>query len=157
MLTLTFIRLSLIASLACAFTVPPPPFSIYHSTTRLNLYRSVEEAIEEAQRICATDPGSPECRVAWDIVEELEAANSHRGAPSSSAPVDASSPDLTALLYSFDILVKKIDGKMDQLKATTNKLQELGATDPSVGSLGERAEEMKNHLAFVRNYLNENV
>lgn len=118
------------------------------------MYDSVEEAIAEAQRICAIDPASSECRVAWDIVEELEAADSHRGgAPSAAAGM--SSPDNSAFLGSFDILVQKIDGKMDQLKATTAMLQEMGAGDPSIAELGARADEMKQALANARASLNQ--
>ena len=45
------------------------------STTKLDLYATVEEAIAEAQRICATDPTGQACKVAWDIVEELDASD----------------------------------------------------------------------------------
>ena len=51
-----------------AFSPPPLLSSTSCSSTSLDLYRSVEEAIAEAQRICAIDPTSNECRVAWDIV-----------------------------------------------------------------------------------------
>eukprot|EP00545_Synedropsis_sp_CCMP1620_P010709 CAMPEP_0119021790 /NCGR_PEP_ID=MMETSP1176-20130426/26700_1 /TAXON_ID=265551 /ORGANISM="Synedropsis recta cf, Strain CCMP1620" /LENGTH=46 /DNA_ID= /DNA_START= /DNA_END= /DNA_ORIENTATION= len=44
---------------------------------------------------------------------------------------------------SFDILVAKIDGKMDQLKGTTERMAQLGSTDPAVAELGVRADEMK--------------
>jgi len=117
------------------------------TTTKLDMFASVEEAIAEAQRICASDPSSPECRVAWDIVEELEAADSHQGAAAGAAAGAQSTTDYAALMGSFDILSQKIAGKMDQLQATTDKLVELGVTDPSVAELGARAEEMKQQLA----------
>merc|ERR1719213_249649 len=59
------------------------------SSTILYLQRSVQDAIVEAERICAIDPSSNECKVAWDIVEELEAADSHRGAAATSTISDA--------------------------------------------------------------------
>jgi len=108
------------------------------------MFESVEAAIADAQRICAADPSSPECKVAWDIVEELEAAESHKGGPGVSG--GPQSTDVAALMGSFDILVAKIDGKMDQLMATTIKLSELGVTDPSVAELYARAGEMKRAL-----------
>lgn len=98
--------------------------------TQLNLYQKVEDAIAEAERICAYDSTSPECKVAWDIVEELEAADSHKDGM---APPGG--PDLEVLLYSFDILMKKIDGKMDQLKGTLVKLDSVGVEDPSIAEL----------------------
>mmetsp|Transcript_3859 Transcript_3859/g.8851 ORF Transcript_3859/g.8851 Transcript_3859/m.8851 type:complete len:171 (+) Transcript_3859:7073-7585(+) len=127
------------------------------STTKLNLYASIEDAITEAQRVCAMNPESQECKVAWDIVEELEAADSHRDAAGRQIAPDMTptnmSPDLVAMVASFDILSQKIDGKMEQLLATTNKLQELGADDPAIAELGARAADMRQVLAYV----NENL
>lgn len=138
-----------------AFMVPSTITSITlpnqkDSTTRLNLYDTVEEAIAEAQRICAEDPSSHECRVAWDIVEELEAADSHQDYESG---VDASqSMDYHAMVGSFDILTRKIDNKMDQLKATAEMMASMGA-DPSFSEVARLAEEMKQALAYVRSTL----
>jgi hypothetical protein len=145
----------------------PPSLSVHHqtsipvSTTRLNLYASTKEAIAEAQRICAADPSSKECSVAWDIVEELEAADSHRvNAGMQNIPqagITNMSPDMVALVNSFDILAQKVDQKMDHLKATADKLQELGADDPAVAELGARAEDMKQIMAYVNDYLRRQV
>mmetsp|Transcript_305 Transcript_305/g.860 ORF Transcript_305/g.860 Transcript_305/m.860 type:complete len:155 (-) Transcript_305:636-1100(-) len=147
------LALPLLVAAARAFTVSPPS-SLRHPI-RLNLYNTVEEAITDAQRICAAEgPASPECRVAWDIVEELEAADAHRGpgaaAASQQQGVDPQSADYVAFMGSFDILCQKIDGKMDQLQATTDKLVELGADDPSVPALGDLAMQMKQALAYTR-------
>eukprot|EP00980_Cylindrotheca_fusiformis_P027192 scaffold19324_cov152-Cylindrotheca_fusiformis.AAC.7 len=135
--------------------------SITSPSTRLDLYASTQEAIAEAQRVCAMYPNSEQCKVAWDIVEELEAADSHRiNANTQSAPQQGStnmSPDLVALVNSFDILAKKIDSKMDHLKATIDKLQELGADDPAVAELGTRADDMKQIMAYVNDYLRRQV
>lgn len=112
----------------------------------LNLFESVEAAIEEAQRICAVDPDSNECRVAWDIVEELEAADSDKGG--FVEPEDIGM-DTDALLGSFDILTRKIDVKMDQLKATAEQLESMGAPG-EMDVLVRLAEEMKIALANSR-------
>lgn len=125
------------------------------TTTQLNLYASVEAAITEAQQICAAQgQGSEACKVAWDIVEELEAADSHKKKPMMPANT---TPDLVALMGSFDILVAKIDGKMEQLKATTEKFHELGASDPAIGleELYHRADEMQKQLAHVQRSLRQ--
>ena len=108
-----FVPLSLFVSAASAF-VAASPFTTKERAAKknadLNLYRSVEAAIAEAQRICSENPSSDECRVAWDIVEELEAADSHQG-----QSMDADGDyDTTALVGSFDILTQKIAGKMDR-------------------------------------------
>ncbi|KAL3940114.1 MAG: hypothetical protein SGBAC_005275 [Bacillariaceae sp.] len=130
-------------------------------TTKLNLYASVEDAIAEAQRVCAMNPQSQECKVAWSIVEELEAADSHRDSAGRQIAPDSTptnmSPDLVALVASFDILSQKIDGKMEQLTATTNKLQELGADDPAIAELGARATGMREILAYVNQNLKSQV
>ena len=127
--------------------------SCRRSSVKLNLDQKVQDAIHEATAICARDPSSPECRVAWDIVEELEARQSHQGSSSQQDPNAVVSTDLVAFLASFDILSQKINGKMDQLKATTDRLQELGATDQSFADVGMRAEDMKDALARARNDL----
>jgi CP12 domain len=123
----------------------------------LNLYREVEDAISEAQQICLVNPDSPECKVAWDIVEELEAADSHMQAPVNheGTPPPSSLMDVQALLASFDILTNRLDDKMDQLIATCDKFEEWGA-DPSVAELSQLAQQMKVGMAYVKDRLNNN-
>lgn len=141
------------SSLAFGFVVSPRIATTYGLSTGLQLYKSVEDAISEAQRICADDPSSPECQVAWDIVEELEATDSRRQAQVRAHDMDqAHSMDYVALMGSFDILTQKIDGKMDQLIATCDKFEALGA-DPSVAELSRLAEEMKRGVAYVKDTL----
>ena len=113
------------------------------------LYSTVEDAIAEAQKICAMDPTSPECRVAWDIVEELEAADSHMGG----LPAPAGQGDYLSLVDGFEILVDRIDHKMDRLIATTESLARLGFTDSAITSLYDRAEDMKAALMYARSTL----
>mmetsp|Transcript_27623 Transcript_27623/g.76028 ORF Transcript_27623/g.76028 Transcript_27623/m.76028 type:complete len:167 (+) Transcript_27623:99-599(+) len=136
------------------------PSCLPPSTTSLHLQKRVEDAIADAQRICATDPLSQECKVAWDIVEELEAADSHRSSSRSNTEAAAGATgemeyDTAALLMSFDLLAAKIDGKMDQLSATMNQFELMGADDPEIGNLGQRAQDMKDHIAYVKDYLNQ--
>lgn len=123
--------------------------------TQLFLYDRVEEAIAEANRVCAqSGPESQECRVAWDIVEELEAADAHRGGPMQGGGGAVNmSPDGQALMSSFNILLQKIDGKMDQALATTEKLAELGLRDPEIAELHQRAYEMKEAVWNARRSL----
>ena len=123
--------------------------------TQLFLYDRVEEAIAEANRVCAqSGPESQECRVAWDIVEELEAADAHRDGPMQGGGGAVNmSPDGQALMSSFNILLQKIDGKMDQALATTEKLAELGLGDPEIAELHQRAYEMKEAVWNARRSL----
>lgn len=138
---------SLIFGTASAFVTSRSSFD-RTDPTHLNLYRSVEAAIADAQRICAENPTSDECRVAWDIVEELEAADSHQG---QSIPVEGSL-DTIALVGSFEILTQKIDGKMDQLKATAMELEAMGAPG-NMAELARLADEMKQALDTARTAL----
>jgi CP12 domain len=141
----------------------------------LQAYQTVAEAIAEAQHICAQDPNSEACRVAWDIVEELEATDSHfRSSPGKFTPLEAArgggaipptppprpinndiatAKDIQALLAGYDILARKMDPKLDNLVATTEKLMELGADDPAVAELQQRAYEMKRLIHYVYDYL----
>jgi hypothetical protein len=124
------------------------------SLTELSLYASVEAAITEAERICAMNPDSDECRVAWDIVEELEAADSHKSSVSPEA-VEAAAEvgmDTTALLGSFDILTHKVDTKMDQLMTTADQLHSMGAPG-EMQELVRLAQEMKVALRITRDAL----
>jgi hypothetical protein len=147
--------LSAFVSSVGAFAVSSPSsrsrYAATRSSTKLKLYNSVEAAIADAQRICLQDPSCHECKVAWDVVEELEAASSRRGAVQANPTI--AQPDVAALMASFDILIQKIDGKMDQLKATTVKFHEMGASDPSIEALYNRADEMKAALVDARKAL----
>ena len=144
-----------------AFLPPSSSSSVrarsYWYPMSLNLYREVEDAISEAQQICLVNPDSPECKVAWDIVEELEAADSHMQAPvlkhEGTPPPPSSLMDVQALLASFDILTNRLDDKMDQLIATCDKFEEWGA-DPSVAELSQLAQQMKVGMAYVKDRLN---
>eukprot|EP00339_Tiarina_fusa_P024431 CAMPEP_0117055122 /NCGR_PEP_ID=MMETSP0472-20121206/38205_1 /TAXON_ID=693140 ORGANISM="Tiarina fusus, Strain LIS" /NCGR_SAMPLE_ID=MMETSP0472 /ASSEMBLY_ACC=CAM_ASM_000603 /LENGTH=155 /DNA_ID=CAMNT_0004770981 /DNA_START=80 /DNA_END=547 /DNA_ORIENTATION=+ len=155
MLTRFVVRFLFLVASASAFTSPPTASVTKDALTRRYLQQTVEAAITEAQQICASEgAGSEACRVAWDIVEELEAADSHKNTVSSPANT---SPDFAVLMDGFDILCAKIDGKMEQLKATSSKFHELGASDPALGleDLYERAEEMQKALAHVQRSLRQ--
>jgi hypothetical protein len=39
---------------------------------------ALQESIREAEEVCAAEGGSGECAAAWDTVEELSAAISHK-------------------------------------------------------------------------------
>jgi hypothetical protein len=152
LLVSTVCFLSAISKASAFVASPPPSHGGRLTTTTLHLYQSVQEAIAEAQRICAADASSPECKVAWDIVEELEAADSHKQ-KGEQQPANQSM-DFVALMGSFDILSQKIDGKMDQLIATCDKFETMGA-DPSVAELSRLANEMKQGISYVNNKLRE--
>lgn len=133
--------------LSRAFVAEPPPSR--RATTKLNLFDTVEAAIAEAQRICAENPDSQECKVAWDIVEELEAADSHKVAPEAPAGISASA-EYNSLLDSFDILSKRTTDKLEQLKAVTLRLEDLGVNEPAVSQLYDISDELKRAIAQAK-------
>ena len=94
--------------------------------------------------------------MAWDIVEELEAADSHRGGSMQGGGGAVNmSPDGQAMMSSFNILLQKIDSKMDQALATTEKLAELGVRDREIAELHQRAFEMKEAIWNARRSLGQ--
>lgn len=114
--------------------------------TSLHLYKSAKEAIAEAKMICFEEgPNSERCKVAWDIVEELEAADSHVR----SADVQANELSYSPLVDSLEILSAKIERKMDELKNLSTTLAEYGA-GAEVERLIYASDEMKQVLADAR-------
>jgi hypothetical protein len=117
----------------------------------LNLFRSAQEATVEAERICYEEgPDSESCRVAWDIVEELKAADSHdrKQAP---GPSELS---YSPLVYGLDILSTKIGTKMDELRNLSTQLAEYGA-GPEVERLIYASDEMKQILEEARTAMDQ--
>lgn len=47
------------------------PYGTAHQATIGRVRFNMNRTITEAKRVCAKDPGSKECRVAWSTVEEL--------------------------------------------------------------------------------------
>ena len=113
------------------------------SSSQLNLYNSVEEAIAEAERIGYEQGTDSEAyRVQWDIVEELEAADSHRSPTTTPVQQELS---YGPLITSLDLLQDKIDRKMDELNKLSRSLVEAGA-GPEVERLAYASEEMRGIL-----------
>ena len=92
--------------------------------------------------ICNEYPDSEQCKVAWDIVEELEAADSHKGGV---APADEL--NYWPLVNGLDILATKLDRKMDDLKNLSEQMVSVG---PEIERLYYMADEMKKALAEAR-------
>lgn len=121
------------------------------SITALDLYRSAAEAISEAERICMVEGSHSErCKVAWDIVEELEAADAHVRSPPSGPNEVSYGP----LIYSLDILSDKIERKMDELKKLSTQLAEAGA-GPEVERLIYASDEMKEILTSAKSAMDQ--
>lgn len=80
--------------------------------------------------------------MAWDIVEELEAADAHR---TPAHPTSQQEVSYGPLISSLDLLSAKIDRKMDELNKLSTSLVEAGA-GPEVERLAYASEEMKGIL-----------
>ena len=117
-----------------------------HRKTHLNNYRSVEEAIADAKQVCAEEgPNSQRCAVAWDIVEELEAADSHVRTPTAGANELSYVP----LVQGFDILTSKMERKLGELKSLSTQMAEAGA-GPEVERLIYASDEMTQVIQEAR-------
>jgi len=151
--------LSLVASTALAFrSIGMPPSTHHRMSPKLKtkIGDSVEDAIAAAQKACAEDPTSGECKVAWEIVEELEAADSHTAGMAPPQQVSRQAA-YASVLSSFDMLEQDSEKQMEQLKALTDQLAELDVTDPAVSKLGELAVEMKQALVKARASLPKSI
>mmetsp|Transcript_34960 Transcript_34960/g.73747 ORF Transcript_34960/g.73747 Transcript_34960/m.73747 type:complete len:171 (-) Transcript_34960:117-629(-) len=118
----------------------------HKTTTELNLYRSAAEAIAEAEQICYMEgPDSQRCKVAWDIVEELKAADAHVRTPDTPANDISYIP----LVAGLNILSDKLDRKLGELKNLSTQMAEAGA-GPEVERLIYASDEMKQVLTEAR-------
>ncbi|KAL3809707.1 hypothetical protein ACHAXA_009401 [Cyclostephanos tholiformis] len=117
----------------------------------LNLFRSAQEATVEAERICYLEgPESERCKVAWDIVEELKAADSH---DRTQAP-GPSELSYSPLVQGLEILSTKIERKLDELRSLSAQLAEYGA-GPEVERLIYASDEMKQILEEARTAMDQ--
>ena len=116
----------------------------------LHLYRSAQQAIADAERICAMEgPNSERCKVAWDIVEELKAADSHDR--TKNGPIEL---NYYPLLEGFDLLSNKVDKQLDELRNLSTQLAEAGA-GAQMERLVYASDEMKQILEEARASLNQ--
>ena len=126
-----------------------------HNSKALNLYKSAKEAIDEAKMICfEKGPNSEECRVAWDIVEELESADSRVRSAEQHQSMGANELSYSPLVDSLELLSVKVERKMDELKALSEQLTAYGA-GPEVERLQYASDEMKQILAEARSSLDQ--
>jgi hypothetical protein len=137
--------------------IPNPNRSRPPSSTQQNLYNSVENAIVEAQSTCYENgQDSQGCKVAWDIVEELEAADSHRD---NAAAVVASSweekqVNYLPLLEGMDVLSNKLEKKLCELRNLSEQLAQGGAGE-EIERLVYASEEMIGLLESAREKVRE--
>ena len=124
-----------------------------NNNSSLHLFRSAQEATAEAEYICHVEgPHSERCKVAWDIVEELKAADSHdRTQSSSHGPNELS---YSPLVLGLDVLSNKIDKKMDELRKLSTELAGYGA-GPEVERLIYASDEMKQILQDARTAMDQ--
>jgi hypothetical protein len=124
-----------------------------NKSSSLNLLRSAQEATAEAEYICHVEgPHSERCKVAWDIVEELKAADSHDRTQSSS--LGPSELSYSPLVLGLDVLSNKIDKKMDELRKLSTELAGYGA-GPEVERLIYASDEMKQILQDARTAMDQ--
>ena len=160
-----FTNAALLLAITCSFSHAFYP-TTYHvvvnpsakrMTTRLDLYASVEEAIAEAQSVCEQHgPDSEQCKVAWDIVEELEAADSHRSdaAAATAASWEEKQTNYLPLLEGMDVLTAKLDRKLYELHNLSKQLAEAGAGD-EIEQLVYASDQMRGLLENAKSKIAE--
>lgn len=127
------------------------------TSTQLALYASVEEAISEAQNVCSQyGSDSEQCKVAWDIVEELEAADSHRTdtAVALASSWEEKQVNYLPLLEGMDVLSAKLDRKLYELNNLSRQLAEAGAGE-EIEALVYASEEMRVLLENAKKKVQE--
>lgn len=74
------VRMPSMSSLPASQRVPRVPQNVHWvvRASSTNLGENVQHAIEEAEQLCTTEEVTPKCAEAWDEVEELAAAMSHK-------------------------------------------------------------------------------
>mmetsp|Transcript_25414 Transcript_25414/g.43391 ORF Transcript_25414/g.43391 Transcript_25414/m.43391 type:complete len:170 (+) Transcript_25414:89-598(+) len=119
---------------------------VLKKNTDLSLYRSAAEAISEAERICMVEGAhSQRCKVAWDIVEELEAADAHHRTQTT-GPNELS---YVPLAQGLEILSVKIERKLEELRKLSTEMAEAGA-GPEVERLVYASDEMAQIIEEAR-------
>eukprot|EP00956_Cyclotella_meneghiniana_P002420 scaffold2726_cov57-Cyclotella_meneghiniana.AAC.6 len=140
-----------------AFYHPTNHRSTKTNPTQLDLYASVEQAISEAQNVCSQyGSDSEQCKVAWDIVEELEAADSHRTdtAVALASSWEEKQVNYLPLLEGMDILSAKLDRKLYELNNLSRQLAEAGAGE-EIEALVYASEEMRGLLENAKRKVQE--
>lgn len=111
---------------------------VRHKSTALNIYRSAAAATSEAEYVCMVEgPHSDRCAVAWDIVEELKAAD----ADDRTETAGAHELSYIPLVQGLNILSDKLGRKLGELKKLSTQMAEAGA-GPEVERLVYASDEM---------------
>ena len=113
---------------------PSSPSTIYNA--RVDSSDAVAEALRISRQKGAT---SPEARVAWDVVEELDASDN-----SVAYKIQPDRPDHTDdyrnQIRAFAALMTETKYKLKEMRQLADQLKELELTDPSLTSLGSNPE-----------------
>lgn len=112
------------------------------------------DAIAEALRISKEfGASSDEARVAWDIVEELDASDS---SPAITTTTTAATPqeikqlDYASQVRGLAMLLQETRQKMAQIKDMAANLRNMELHDPSLAKLPNEAEPLKSVLAEAK-------
>ena len=94
--------------------------------------------------------------MAWDIVEELEAADSHRSdaAAAQAASWEEKQVNYLPLLEGMNVLSAKLDRKLYELHNLSKQLAEAGAGE-EIERLVYASEEMRGLLENARGKIEE--
>lgn len=116
-----------------------------YGTSRPDTADAVTEALRISKEFGAT---SPEARVAWDVVEEMDSNDS--SAAFTNTIATSAKGDYFNQVQSLAFLMKGAKEKLSQMKILSNHLKDLELNDPSLTQLGEDSEKMRTALAEAK-------
>jgi hypothetical protein len=149
------IRLTLISFLflegALAFSPSQVVMPWKNSAVVLQARPDSSAAVADALRISKEFGGtSSEARVAWEIVEEMDSADSSAAMPSSSSmnlsPEETHKMDYAVQVRALNQLLADTEEKMSQIKTLAHNLKEMETDDPTLAKLPPTATGLKTAL-----------
>jgi hypothetical protein len=144
------VTLSLLLGYSSAFRAAHP----LHQRPSFLLQARVDSsaAVADALRISKEFGGtSSEARIAWETVEEMDAADVSPAMPPSTFSMPASAEEVRILDYSVQVralnqLLADTEEKLSQIKTLASNLKELDIKDPTLSKLPASASGMKKVL-----------
>jgi len=124
----------------CVLGVTPVTGGSRSSSALCNARVDSSGAVSEALRISKQKgTSSPEARVAWDIVEEMDASDNSAAYKIQDVPPDHAD-DYRNQIRAFAALMTETKDKLKEMSRLAEQLKELEIADPSLTSLGSDPE-----------------
>jgi hypothetical protein len=143
-----FVSLFLLQAVSCSAFVQQPS----HKKTSVILLNRIDSsnAVAEAMRITKEKGAtSSEARVAWDIVEEMDASD-NSGAINTATVTLSARDDYANQVRALAYLLSATQETMDQIGTLVSNLKNLDLEDPTLSKLPTDASGLKTVLAEAK-------